>query len=111
MHGNTPHAGPADTEPTAESRRALRRDLVDVATSTRALLSDDFVVGGEISGDDGGLQATVAVKPPAGSVVSAGFDPGAGEAADDVEAFARELAAGAVLKAKHAPLDVTRAAR
>ena len=111
MHGNTPHAGPVDAEPTAESRRALRRDLVDVATSTRALLSDDFVVGGEISGEDGTLQATVAVKPPAGSVVSAGFDPEVGETAEDVDTLARELAAGAVLEAKHAAQDVTRAAR
>ena len=110
MHGNTPHAGPSETEATPESRRALRRDLVDVATSTRALLSDDFVVGGEISGDDGALQATVAVQPPAGSVVSAGFDPGADDATD-VDSLARELAAGAVLEAKHAAQDVTRAAR
>lgn len=110
MHGNTPHAGPADAEPTPESRRALRRELVDVATSTRDLLSDEFVVGGEISDDDGALHATVAVQPPAGSVVSAGFEPD-GPDADDVESLAADLAAGAVLEAKHAARDVQRTAR
>lgn len=110
MHGNTPHDGPVETEFAPEDRRALRRNLVDVATSTRDLLSDDFVVGGEISDDDGALHATVAVQPPAGSVVSAGFEP-EGQEADDVESLARDLAAGAVLEAKHAAQDVSRAAR
>ena len=110
MHGNTPHDGPVETEFAPEDRRALRRDLVDVATSTRDLLSDDFVVGGEISDDDGALHATVAVQPPAGSVVSAGFEP-EGHEAGDVESLARDLAAGAVLEAKHAAQDVSRAAR
>ncbi|MFQ3319753.1 MAG: hypothetical protein ACI8UR_001105 [Natronomonas sp.] len=110
MHGNTPHAGPADIEPSSENRRALRRDLVDVATSTRDLLSDDFIIGAEISDNDGALHATVAVQPPAGSVVSAGFDRDDEEDAD-VETLAQELAAGAVLEAKHAAQDVNRAAR
>lgn len=109
MHGNTPHAGPVDPEFSSESRRALRRELVAVATSTRALLSDDFVVGGEISDNDG-LHATVAVQPPAGSVVSTAFDPD-GDADADAESLARDLAAGAVLEAKHAAQDVSRAAR
>ena len=60
MHGNAPHAGPPDAEPSAERRRTLRRELVDVAASTRALLSDEFVVGAEISGNTDGLRATVA---------------------------------------------------
>lgn len=94
----------ADVSP--ERRRALRRELVDLATSTRALLSDEFVVGGEITGDSGGVRATIAVQPPAGSVVSAGFDPDGEDA--DRETFARELAAGAVLEAKHAAMDVDR---
>lgn len=110
MHGNTPHAGPPDAEPSPDRRRALRRELVDVATSTRDLLSDEFVVGGEISDDEGALHATVAVQPPAGSVVSAGFEPETSDAAD-VESLAQDLAAGAVLEAKHAAQDVHRAAR
>ncbi|WP_254840668.1 DUF5811 family protein [Natronomonas marina] len=109
MHGNSPHAGPAEAEPSIESRRALRRELVDVATSTRALLSDEFVVGAEISGNTDGLQATVAVQPPAGSVVSAGFDPDEDDAT--AETLAQELAAGAVFEAKRAAREGPRAAR
>jgi hypothetical protein len=100
MHGNSPHAGPADVEPSVERRRAFRRELVDVAASTRALLSDEFVVGAELSGRTDGLQATVAVRPPAGSVVSAGFEPGEDDPVD--ESLALDLAAGAVLEAKRA---------
>ena len=109
MHGNAPHAGPPDAEPSAERRRTLRRELVDVAASTRALLSDEFVVGGEISGGADGLRATVAVRPPAGSVVSAGVEA----EADDptAETLARDLAAGAVLEAKRAGRSGPRAAR
>lgn len=105
MHGNTPYAGSTstDTETTPEHRRHPRRELVDVAASTRALLSEEFVVGGEISDDDG-LEATVAVQPPAGSVVSAGLDVGI-DGETDVDSLARDLAAGAVLEAKHAARD------
>jgi hypothetical protein len=105
MHGNTPHAGPpsVDVEPTAEHRRTLRRELISVAASTRELLSDEFVVGGEIADDDGALRATIAVQPPAGSVVSAGLDSDSDDAS--AESIARDLAAGAVLEAKHAARD------
>lgn len=98
MHANSPHAGPDETEPSVERRRALRRELADVAASTRALLSDEFVVGAEISGHTDGLRATVAVQPPAGSVVSAGFEPSEDDPAS--ESLALDLAAGAVLEAK-----------
>jgi hypothetical protein len=106
MHGNTPYAGPpsVDTEPTAEHRRTLRRELINIAASTRELLSDEFVVGGEISDDDGALRATIAVQPPAGSVVSAGLDSDPDDDAS-TESIARDLAAGAVLEAKHAARD------
>ena len=108
MNENRPQAGAVDVDPTPEHRRALRRDLLDVANSTRELLSDDFVVGAEISGADGALSATVAVQPPAGSVVSTGFEYDAGA---DPQSLAQDLAAGAVLEAKHAAQDVDRAAR
>lgn len=111
MHGNTPYAGApaADAKASPEHRRTLRQDLVRVASSTRELLSDEFVVGGEIADGDSGLQATVAVQPPAGSVVSAGIDVDA-EGDADVKSLARELAAGAVLEAKHAARDTDVAA-
>jgi hypothetical protein len=108
MHGNSPHAGPVDTQPSAERRRAFRRELADVAASTRALLSDEFVVGAELSGNTDDIRATVAVQPPTGSVVSAGFDPGADDAA--VESLARDLAAGAVVEAKRAAREGPRPA-
>lgn len=104
MHGNTPYAGApaADAEPTPEHRRALRRELVSVAASTRDLLSDEFVVGGEVAdGGDGSLRATIAIRPPAGGVVSAGLDP-----EENTETVARKLAAGAVFEAKRAGRDV-----
>lgn len=110
MHGNAPHAGSSDDESTPESRRALRRDLVNVASTTRALLSDDFVVGTEIAGDNGGLQARIAVQPPVGSVISAGFEH-EDDDFDTAEALAQELAAGAVLEAKHATQELSRTAR
>ncbi len=110
MHGNMHHGGPSTTglEPTSERRRTLRRDLVDVAASTRELLSDEFVVGGEISDSDGALKATIAVQPPVGSVVSAGLET---ETDDDIESLALDLAAGAVFEAKHAARDTHRFAR
>ncbi len=112
MHGNTPHGGPAAAgiEPTPEHRRALRRDLVTVAESTRELLSDEFIVGGEISDTDGSLRATVAVQPPTGSVVSAGIETDTAEPTD-IDSLAVDLAAGAVFEAKHAARDTYRVAR
>lgn len=111
MHGNTPYAGSTDgAEVSTERRRALRRELVDVATSTRDLLSDEFVVGGEIADADGALRATVAVQPPVGSVVSAGVGAADG-GTEDVESVARDLAAGAVREARRAGGEVHRAAR
>lgn len=93
MHGNTPYAGQPDEEVTADQRRALRRDLAAVAAEARALLTDDFVVGGEVVDDAGGLRATVAVRPPAGSVVTANLDED-GPPGD----LATELAAGAAFE-------------
>lgn len=93
MHGNTPYAGRPEEEATADQRRALRRDLAAVAADARALLTDDFVVGGEVVNDADGLRATVAVRPPAGSVVTANLD------ADDPDPdLATDLAAGAAFE-------------
>lgn len=84
---------------TPAQRRALQRDCSAVAARARALLPDEFVVGSEITRGMNGPQATVAVRPPHGSIVSAGFT--ADEEADHAE-LAAELAAGAALEVKYA---------
>lgn len=73
----------------------------------RSLLPDEFVIGAEIRDGADGPEATVAVRPPAGAVVSAGFAP---EEAD-TDDLARELAAGAAVEARRANEDVEPVAR
>lgn len=107
MHGNTPYAGRPSEDVTPADRRALRQDVTSVAARARALLPDEFVVGAEIRDGVDGLQATVAVQPPAGSVVSAGF--GHGDA--DPETVAQELAAGAAFEMLRLDADVDQTAR
>lgn len=97
MHGNTPHAGPEDraAELDSEDRRALRSDLADVTNEARALLPDGYLVGGEIVDGTDGPAGTVAVRPPAGAVVSVDLS---GEAT--TAELARSLAAAAALETK-----------
>lgn len=94
MYGNAPHGVAGGPEPTPADRRELRREMTAVTARARKLLPAAFVVGAEVVAGADGLRATVAVQPPAGSVVSAGFEPG--EAGD----LAHDLAAGAALEAK-----------
>lgn len=122
MNANTPYAGRPGTtragrrsaddlaEVTPVQRRALRRDVSRVAAQTRALLPDEYVVDSDITQGIGGPQVTVAVRPPVGHPVSAGFSPdveGVEEAdavIDDTECaeVARGLAASAALQVKQA---------
>ncbi|MCU4718664.1 DUF5811 family protein [Halapricum hydrolyticum] len=111
MYGNLPGgADVADDSPLSpEQRRALRRDLASVAARTREFLPGDFVVGSELRSGATGLEATIAVQPPVGSVVSAGYAP---EEDDDVsiddderEDLAMGLAASAALQVKQAYPD------
>ena len=102
---------PDDPPLSPEQRRALRRDLASVAARTRELLPGDFVVGSELRTGATGLEATIAVQPPVGSPVSAGYAPEA-EADDDVsiddderEDLAMGLAASAALQVKQAYPD------
>lgn len=99
MHGNVQGSGKA-VELTPDQRRVLRQDGAAVAARARRLLPDEFVVGSELIEHPNGVQATVAVRPPGGAVVSAGFSLGELEDHDDV---AREIAAGAALEAKNTP--------
>ncbi|WP_299265479.1 DUF5811 family protein [Halorientalis sp.] len=110
MYGNTPFAGADDDGAaprlTADQRRHLRRDLANVAAQTRDLLPDEFAVGLELARGANGPRATVAVQPPVGPAVSAGYTPeddadlriGDDEQTD----LAQGLAASAALQMKQA---------
>ncbi|MFC3477457.1 DUF5811 family protein [Halobacterium litoreum] len=113
MHGNSPYSGsePSDPEPelTGTQRRALKHSINQIAARTRDFLPDEYVVGSEISSSTAGVQVTVAVRPPVGSPVSAGFSPEFEDVSDDDlipsedrEEVARGLAASAALQVKHA---------
>ena len=120
MNGNNPYAGMPSVAPAGrpdigavadlspDRRRAIRDDLSRVAARTREYLPDEYVVGSEISSGADGLQATVAVQPPIGYAVSAGFTPefdSEDENPLDEEhrnEVARGLAASAALQVKQA---------
>jgi len=112
MYGNAPFAGAEAESPlSADQRRRLRQDLASVAARTRELLPDDFAVGTELAHGSDGPQATVAVKPPVGSLVSAGYAPDEDTDAtigeDERAELARGLAASAALQMKEAMGDDT----
>lgn len=111
MHGNSPHVGmePTDVDITTTQRRALQTSISQIAAETRKYLPDEYVVGSDITQGMGGIQVTVAVQPPVGNPVSAGFTPEFDGVADedlipieDREEVARGLAASAALQMKHA---------
>jgi hypothetical protein len=116
MNGNNPYAGTHDaveagkrTQADAPSlspdtRRAIRADVARIASRTREFLPGEFAVGSEISAGVDGPQVTVAVEPPVGNPVSAGFQPDVdGDdpiPSEDREEVARGLAASAALQVK-----------
>jgi len=131
MNGNTPYAGPpgvtqagrrsADDLPdlTPDQKRTLRREVATIAARTREFLPNEYVVDVDVMAGAGGPTATVAVQPPAGHPVSAGFTPeeddiDRGEVipTEDRDEVARGLAASAALQVKRAVgNDVTPTAR
>jgi hypothetical protein len=116
MHGNTPHAGsPGTTDAgqratadvpdlSPEQKRVLQHDAARIAHAVRDYLPQEYVVGSDVGRGMGGPEATVAVQPPAGDVVSAGFAPdpdGTPTVSDeDREEVARGLAASAAWQVK-----------
>ena len=105
MYGNSPFGTEeADSESLSpEQRRRIERDLSRVAERTREYLPGEYVVGSELSAGVDGPEATVAVQPPVGSVVSAGYSPEDPERAipdDERDDIARGLAASAALQVK-----------
>jgi hypothetical protein len=112
MYGNLSAGDDVESgEPTLspDQRRALRRDLSSVAARTREFLPGDFVVGSELTSGASGLEATIAVQPPVGAVVSAGYSPNDDDdltiTDDEREDLAMGLAASAALQVKQAVPD------
>jgi len=110
MYGNSPFGSDGmDAESLSpDQRRRIERDLSRVADQTREYLPGEFVVGSELSAGADGPQATVAVRPPVGSVVSAGYSPDDPERSisdDERDDIARGLAASAALQVKQALAD------
>lgn len=105
MYGNAPYAGQSGDPPSPEAVERLRRETEGVATRTRNLLPDEFVVGADLREGLEGPQGTVAVQPPVGDLVRAGV---AADATDEERAgLAHELAAGAAMQVKQAVNDVS----
>ena len=124
MNGNTPYAGlpgvtgagkraAADIPDLSNTqKRTLHRDVSRIAARTREFLPNEYIVDSDVSHGTGGPQVTVAVRPPVGHAVSAGFTPDleadiedAAEAmieADERDEVARGLAASAALQVKQA---------
>ncbi|WP_459191207.1 DUF5811 family protein [Halosimplex sp. J119] len=105
MYGNT-QFGDEGLDPeslSADQRRQLERDLSLVAQHTRELLPAEFVVGSDLTAGSDGPEATVAVRPPVGPVVSAGYTPEEADATiseDERTDLAQGLAASAALQVK-----------
>jgi hypothetical protein len=110
MYGNSPlgNEGVDAESLSPDQRRRLKRDLAQVAERTREFLPGEFVVGSELSAGTDGPEATVAVRPPVGHVVSAGYSPedAAERITDDQrDNIAQGLAASAALQVKQALND------
>ncbi|RQG91038.1 DUF5811 family protein [Natrarchaeobius chitinivorans] len=123
MNGNTPYAGlPGETQagkraaadvPTLSStqKRLLHRDVSRIASLTREYLPNEYVVDADVSSGLSGPQVTVAVRPPVGHAVSAGFTPDVEDAAEEIissderNEVARGLAASAAFQVKQAVSD------
>ncbi|SFB79543.1 hypothetical protein SAMN05444422_10251 [Halobiforma haloterrestris] len=120
MNGNTPYAGlPGETaagqraaadvpDLSRTQKRTLHRDVSRIAARTREYLPNEYVVDANVSTSATGPQVTVAVRPPVGHAVSAGFTPDLEDAseelitADERDEVARGLAASAALQVKQA---------
>lgn len=125
MNGNNPYAGPpgvtnagepAPVDLSPEQEQRLRRTVAGIVSRTESYLPDSYAVGSELSIGTEGPQATVAVNPPAGHPVSAGFSPDieeldAGIADADANEVARGLAASAAVQVMDAVGDITPTAK
>lgn len=111
---------PAETEDDLSTEQlGVLQDSVDsIVARTREFLPDVYTVGGEVGRDATGVRATIAVRPPVGSPVSAGFVPEFEDdptpvPEDERDEVARGLAASAAHQVKQAleEKELTAAAR
>lgn len=117
MNGNTPYSGlPTETpagRPTIdrtglskEQKRLLRHEVSQIAARVRMYLPEEYLVDSDVRYGIYGVEATVAVHPPIGNPVSAGFTPDPEEEpiidTEEREEVAKGLAANAALQVKQA---------
>lgn len=93
----------------SETTKQLHRDITAIAAATRQYLPDEYLVDVNVAHGASGPEATVAVQPPVGNPVSAGFSPSVDELTEepiidqaDREEVAKGLAASAALQVKRA---------
>ncbi|MFC6824058.1 DUF5811 family protein [Halopelagius fulvigenes] len=119
MNGNNPYAGspgvvdagrPSEDDLSTEQVRTLREAVAGIVSRTQSYLPEGYAIGSELSYGSNGPQATVAVHPPVGRPVSAGFTPDendleSGLTDDDRDEVARGLAASAAFQVMNAVGD------
>ncbi len=120
MNGNNPYAGAPgvleagqpsqEVDLTPEELRSLRQAVAGIVTRTRTYLPNSYTVGSQLGHGSNGPTATVAVHPPVGHPVSAGFTPDdadleTGLSQADRDEVARGLAASAALQVMNAVGD------
>lgn len=116
MNGNNPYAGspgvveagrPATQQDlSVEQKQALRRAVAGIVARTESYLPEGYAVGSELSYGSNGPQATVAVHPPAGHPVSAGFRPDVDELEAGLDETERdEVAQGLAASAAKQVMD------
>lgn len=119
MNGNNPYAGSPGVvdagrlnqdDLSTEQVRTLREAVAGIVTRTQSYLPEGYAIGSELSYGSNGPEATVAVRPPVGRPVSAGFAPDeddldSGLTDDDRDEVARGLAASAAFQVMNAVGD------
>jgi len=121
MNWNDSYGGPdaaggdlANEGASGVENRALRSNARTVAAQVRHLLPTEYDVTGDVTESANGPQALVAIQPPIGPAITAGFgvedyatesEAGSGISNDERDEVASGLAARAALQVKQAVGD------